>query len=180
VFDLDNNGNLQNTDTAGTALEGDAFDTTDVANGDPETWAVGFQLGYDAFTVGASYAENESGIANNAGDSEGYSVGVTYNTGVWTIGGEMISGEAKMGDALASDVTLTATSATAIDSTVETNRVGVEAEQLSYKFGATRSLGAGVSWSVYGIYTEQKAKAGGTTLADVDATAIGTAISLNF
>ena len=175
-FDLDANGDLQNLDD-----DTDALDTVDVANSDPETWAIGFRLGYDAFTFGASYAENDSGVHMGQGDSEGYSVGMTYDVaGPWSIGAEMYKGEANMGSVINTAVTLSGVSDGSINAAVTTTRERVEAEHTSYKLGATRNLGAGVNWSIYAIQSEQKAKTATRTLADVEGTAIGTSIALNF
>lgn len=118
---------------------------------DPETWGVGFQVGFSGFTFGASYAEND-----NPGffDEEGYSVGVAYDAaGPWTFGLEAYIGEAEDGSNVTDD------------------------DYEFYKLAANRDLGPGVSWTSYILVGETTNGSLGTK---VDGTAIGTAINLSF
>ncbi|MGK7754441.1 MULTISPECIES: porin [unclassified Roseovarius] len=118
---------------------------------DPETWGVGFQVGFSGFTFGASYAENDNGAAGGIGDQEGYSVGVAYDAaGPWTFGLEAYLGEVEAG--------------------------ANDGEYEYYKLAANRDLGPGVSWTTYLLYGETENAAG----TDIDGTAIGTAINLSF
>ncbi|SHK96877.1 Outer membrane protein (porin) [Roseovarius marisflavi] len=126
--------------------------------GDPETWGIGATVGMSGFTVGATYAENDSDVAGGAGDQEGWSLGATYDIpGPWTVGLDTYQGEFKNGAGVSKD------------------------EYEAYKLGASRSLGAGVSWDVYAIYAETtNGSVGGLTDTKIDATIIGTAINLSF
>ncbi len=120
---------------------------------DPETWGVGFQVGFSGFTFGASYAENDNGIASGATDSEGYSVGVAYDAaGPWTFGLEAYLGETDDG-------------------------AGTNDDYEYYKLAANRDLGPGVSWTTYVLVGETTNGSLGTK---VDGTAVGTAINLSF
>ena len=95
---------------------------------------VGGTIGVNAFTFGATYAENDNGQPNGAGfggtgDQEGYSFGATYDiVGPWSIGAEMYHGEEKT--------------------------INNDNEYEAYKVAASRDLGAGVSWNVYYYYME--------------------------
>ncbi len=118
---------------------------------DPETWGVGFQVGFSGFTFGASYAENDNGAAAGVGDQQGYSVGVAYDAaGPWTFGLEAYLGEVEAG--------------------------ANDGEYEYYKLAANRDMGPGVSWTTYLLHGETENGAG----ADIDGTAIGTAINLSF
>lgn len=120
---------------------------------DPETWGVGFQVGFSGFTFGASYAENDNGVAGGAGDQEGYSVGVAYDAaGPWTFGLEAYIGE------------------------VDNGAGNPDGEYEYYKLAANRDLGPGVSWTTYLLQGQTQDAVGG----DIDGTAIGTAINLSF
>ncbi|MFN3208299.1 MAG: porin [Roseovarius sp.] len=120
---------------------------------DPETWGVGFQVGFSGFTFGAAYAENDNGIASGATDQEGYSVGVAYDAaGPWTFGLEAYIGEINDGG-------------------------GFDDHYEYYKLAANRDLGPGVSWTTYLLYGETRNDSINT---DIDGTAIGTAINLSF
>ncbi|KRS12214.1 hypothetical protein XM53_12410 [Roseovarius atlanticus] len=118
--------------------------------GDPETWGLGFQVGFSGFTFGAAYAEND----NPGGlDEEGYSVGVAYDAaGPWTFGLEAYIGEINDG-------------------------AGFDDHYEYYKLAANRDLGPGVSWTTYLIYGETR---NDSIATDIDGTAIGTAINLSF
>ena len=125
-----------------------------LAGVDPETWAVGATMGMSGFTIGATYAVNDSDVVGNAGDQEGWSLGATYDiAGPWSVGLDTYQGEVKNGAGFAKD------------------------EYEAYKLGASRGLGAGVSWDVYAIYAETK---NGVASTKLDATIIGTAINLSF
>ncbi len=50
-------------------------------NGDPDTYAVGINLGFSGVTLGGSYANEEGGLIANDGDY--FDVGVSYSTGPW-------------------------------------------------------------------------------------------------
>ncbi|WP_297774598.1 porin [uncultured Roseovarius sp.] len=123
---------------------------------DPETWGLGASFSVSGFTFGASYAENENGFAGGVGDQEGYSIGASYDiAGPWTVGLEGYVGEVtNAGAAPTSDYE-------------------------AYKLGASRSLGAGVSWDVYYFHQESNngAVAGNP---DIDGDVIATAINLSF
>jgi predicted porin len=141
-------------------------DASAVGVSDPETWGVGFQVGFNGITFGASYAENDNGAAGGVGDQEGYSVGVAYDApGPWTFGLEGYIGEVESG---------------AIDDEYE-----------MYKLAANRDLGPGVGWTIYVLHgettmgTATAAAAPGALFgpgagSKVDGTAVGTAINLSF
>ncbi|MDO5758206.1 MAG: porin, partial [Rhodobacterales bacterium] len=60
--------------------------TPAVVGSDPETWGVGAQVGFGAFAVGGSYAENDNGFAGGVGDSRGWNLGMTYDiAGPWAL-----------------------------------------------------------------------------------------------
>ncbi len=132
---------------------------------DPETWAVGATVGYAGFTFGGTYADNDNGGDNTTGslarglggsDSRGWSFGGNYDLpGPWSVGAETYQGESKSGPGAKKD------------------------KYEAYKIGATRSLGAGVSWDVYAVYAQSKNREPGTSVA-YDGTLIATAINLSF
>jgi len=122
---------------------------------DPETWAVGFQLGFADFTFGGSYAENDNGVVGGAGDSSGYSLGMTYDiAGPWAVEALAYIGEVDTG--------------------------ATNADYEAYRIGASRDLGPGVDWDIYVVQLD--ADNGGVGLAnrDVSGTVIGTGINLSF
>jgi predicted porin len=131
---------------------------------DPETWGIGAQIGFDAFTVGGSYAENDNGVANGLGDEEGYTLGVTYDiAGPWSVGLEYLHGEGSHGAGNGKD------------------------EMDLYKLGATRELGTGVSWNVSLLYSEIDAadaatggQLNGVAGTDIEATTLATSLNLSF
>jgi predicted porin len=129
-----------------------------VPSRDPETYAFGGTVGYAGFTFGATYAMNDSDITGGAGDQEGWSLGASYDiAGPWSVGLDTYQGEFKNAPGISKD------------------------DYEAYKLGASRSLGAGVSWDVYAIYAETKnGSVGGLTDTKIDATIIGTAINLSF
>ncbi|MFX0545083.1 porin [Roseovarius sp. S1116L3] len=124
-------------------------------NSDPETWGVGAQIGFADFTFGASYTENDNGVAGGAGDSQGWSLGMTYDiAGPWAIEALTYQGEVDTGAS--------------------------NADYEAYRIGASRDLGPGVDWDIYVV--QLSADNGGIGLAnrDVDGTIIGTGINLSF
>jgi len=136
-------------------------DSAVVGVSDPETWAVGATFGYAGFTIGGTYAENDNGGVGGVGgiggnDSEGWSLGATYDiAGPWTVGLDTYQGESS-------------------------NVAGVKDDKYeAYKLGATRQLGAGVSWDVYAIYANSKNRTAAQSFGS-DATIIATAINLSF
>lgn len=139
-----------------------------VQAGDPETWGVGARIGVAGFTFGGSYTENDSGLAFGVGDSEGWSLGMTYDlAGPWTIGFDTYQGEGT-GAILAPGIRATS-------------------EYEAYQIGAERELGNGVAWRIYAIQSESSlsvnapnAFAPGVSKLKVESTAIGTGIRLNF
>ncbi|MCY4293202.1 MAG: porin, partial [Roseovarius sp.] len=85
----------------------------------PKVSAVGAQLGFGGFTVGGGFADEK----NPAGmDTEGWSLGASYNMNAWTFGIETYQGESENGD----------------DHSVS-------------KIAASRNLGPGVAWDLYAI-----------------------------
>jgi hypothetical protein len=149
------------------ARYGTASNDTGAGN-DPDTWGVGATIGVAGWTFGGSWAENDNG--GLAPDQEGWSLGVTYDIeGPWSVGFDTYQGEY--------------------------NGVGGDqAEYEAYQLVANRSLGSGVSWSVYAAYVEgsvnnnvngtftETAANGGASLAntEVEGTLIGTSINLKF
>lgn len=137
--------------------------------GDPETWGVGARIGVAGFTFGGSYTENDSGAAFGVGDSEGWSLGMTYDlAGPWTIGFDTYQGEGK-------GAFNPATGQRA------------KSEYQAYQIGAERELGNGVAWRIYAIQSESSLSvntpnffAPGVSKMKVESTAIGTGIRLNF
>jgi hypothetical protein len=141
--DVNGNGIVDAGDTVG--------GSAGTPGGDPTTWAVGGTLGVNAFTFGATYAENDND-SGGPGDQEGYSFGVDYDlVGPWSIGAQMYYGEEKT-----------------------TNN---DNEYETYLVGATRDLGAGVSWDVYYYYMETKNGLNGNK---IEGNVIATAINLSF
>jgi predicted porin len=132
--------------------------STAVTGGDPETWGIGMQLGFGAFTVGGHYAENDADDATNEGNEEGWGLGATYDiAGPWSVGLEGFQGRTTNDQAAGEP----------------------DSEYNAYKLAGSRSLGTGVSWDVYAIYAENK-NVDGTAGDDRDATIIGTSINLSF
>ncbi|WP_281968471.1 porin [Roseovarius nanhaiticus] len=153
--------------TAATAgpdgLDGTSDDTAAVYGpntaGDPETWGVGFQIGFADFTFGGSYAENDNGAASGVGDNEGWSLGVTYDiAGPWAIEALTYQGE-------------------------QTVAAGRKADYEAYRIGASRDLGPGVDWDIYVVQLDADnggTRGAGGTYRDVSGTVIGTGINLSF
>ncbi|PVA11389.1 porin [Pelagivirga sediminicola] len=134
---------------------------------DPETWGVGAQLGFGDFTVGASYSKNDNDISGvpvgtaAAGDSEGWSLGVTYDmAGPWAFEALTYQGEADAIDAA--------------------GNISNNAEYEAYRIGASRDLGPGVSWDVYVAHVKADNGRTGADYEDVKGTIIGTGINLSF
>ena len=138
---------------------------------DPTTWGIGAQVSFGGLTVGASYNENDNGDPNNIGDQEGFTFGVTYDTGgPWSFEALTVQGESEAGPT---------------DSDYET-----------YKIGASRDIGPGVDWDLYVIYTENTLGTATALVGDgfitngtgaagrpggtIEGTLVGTAINLNF
>lgn len=131
---------------------------------DPEVWNVGFNVGFNGFVIGGGYGENDNG-GLRAFDSEGWSLGVTYDiAGPWSVGFDTYQGEYKGIGAASGDT----------------------AEYEAYQLVGSRSLGAGVTWAVYAAYVEGSVNAnlGGTFGAnantETEGTLIGTSINLSF
>ena len=131
---------------------------TPVANtaSDPETWGVGFQVGFSGFTVGGSYQENDNGATNGFNDQEGYSFGATYDmAGPWAFEAVAYLGEYN-----------------------NTGTGGADEQYEAYRIGASRDLGPGVDFDVYVVQTT--ADDDGTVGTDLEGTTLGTAINLSF
>ncbi len=132
--------------------------------GDPETWGVGATIGFSGFTIGGHYAENDNGgfggsngIAGKA-DSSGWSFGATYDApGPWAFEALTFQGESDSDPALG---------------------VGKD-DYEAYQIGATRDVGPGVSWSIYGIWAKADDKSTLGTDLD-DGYIVGTSINLSF
>lgn len=125
-------------------------------NSDPDTWGLGFQVGFADFTVGGSYAENDNGVVGGAGDSEGYSFGVTYDiAGPWAVEALTYIGETDVGG-------------------------GNSADYEAYRIGASRDLGPGVDWDIYVVQLDADNGLAGAANRDVSGTVIGTGINLSF
>ncbi|RKT34793.1 putative porin [Roseovarius halotolerans] len=123
---------------------------------DPETWGIGAQVGFGAFTVGGHYAENDNGAVGGVGDQEGWSLGATYDLdGPWSIGLTGFQGKIDFGAGFQ------------------------DQEYNAYKLAGSRELGAGVSWDIWAVYAENQ-DLGGVLNADIDATIVGTSINLSF
>ncbi|MGI3210383.1 porin [Roseovarius tibetensis] len=152
----------------GLAARWGTANTNLVGVSDPETWGIGATVGVNNFTFGATYTENDNGGPNGVGgvvtgsgggagaDSEGYSLGVNYDiAGPWSVGAETYQGE------------------------VQTGVGNPTSDYEAYKVGATRDLGAGVSWDVYYLYTEQN---NGTVAGNpkIEGNMLATAINLSF
>ena len=131
-------------------------DTPVAGASDPETWGVGAQIGFGAFTVGGSYTENDNGLALGASDSEGWSLGMTYDmAGPWAFEALTYQGETK-------------------------NAAGNTADYEAYRIGASRDLGPGVDWDIYIVQLDADNGGIGAANRDVDGTIIGTGINLSF
>ncbi|EAQ25186.1 hypothetical protein ROS217_03810 [Roseovarius sp. 217] len=130
---------------------------------DPEVWGVGASVGFSGFVIGGGYSENDNG-GIRAFDSEGWSLGVTYDiAGPWSVGFDTYQGEYNGVGAGSGDA----------------------AEYEAYQLVGSRSLGAGVTWAVYAAYVEGtvNADAGGTfgnANTTTEGTLIGTSINLSF
>jgi hypothetical protein len=123
---------------------------------DPETWGVGAQVGFGAFTVGAAYAENDNGIPGGAGDSEGWSLGATYDmAGPWAFGVETYQGKTDVGG-------------------------GANSDYQAYSIGASRDLGPGVDWDIYVMHVKADNGLAGAAALDGKGTVFGTGINLSF
>ena len=134
-----------------------------VGTDDPEVWNVGASIGFNGWVIGGGYGENDNG-GLRAFDSEGWSLGVTYDiAGPWSVGFDTYQGEYKGIGAASGDT----------------------AEYEAYQLVGSRSLGAGVTWAVYAAYVEGSVNAdvGGTfgnANTEVEGTVIGTSINLSF
>lgn len=138
-----------------------------VGTDDPEVWNVGASIGFSGWVIGGGYGENDNG-GLRAFDSEGWSLGVTYDiAGPWSVGFDTYQGEYK-GNAAGGGAS------------------GDTAEYEAYQLVGSRSLGAGVTWAVYAAYVEGAVNAnlGGTFGAnantETEGTVIGTSINLSF
>ncbi|MEB8387015.1 porin [Rhodobacteraceae bacterium KMM 6894] len=128
---------------------------TGFVGSDPETWGVGAQFGFADFTVGGSYAVNDNGVAGGAGDSEGWSLGVTYDmAGPWSFEAQTYQGSTDIG--------------------------ATDADYEAYQIGASRDLGPGVSWDIYAAQVNADDGVPGVAGLDVDGFVIGTGINLSF
>ena len=121
-------------------------------------------IGFNGWVIGGGYGENDNG-GLRAFDSEGWSLGVTYDiAGPWSVGFDTYQGEYKGIGAASGDT----------------------AEYEAYQLVGSRSLGAGVTWAVYAAYVEGSVNAnlGGTFGAnantETEGTVIGTSINLSF
>ena len=134
-----------------------------VGTSDPEVWNIGLNVGFNGFVIGGGYGENDNG-GLRAWDSEGWSLGVTYDiAGPWSVGFDTYQGEYSGIGAASGDT----------------------AEYEAYQLVGSRSLGAGVTWAVYAAYVEGSVNAdvGGTfgnANTEVEGTVIGTSINLSF
>ena len=135
-----------------------------VGTDDPEVWNIGASVGFNGFVIGGGYGENDNGGLRNF-DSEGWSLGVTYDiAGPWSIGFDTYQGEYNGIGAASGD----------------------QAEYEAYQLVGSRSLGAGVTWAVYAAYVEGSVNAnlggtfGGNANTEVEGTVIGTSINLSF
>ena len=119
---------------------------------DPETWGIGFTVGFGGFTIGGSYAENDNGGAAGVGDQEGWSFGMTYDAaGPWAFEALTYQGEVQVA-------------------------AGVKSEYTAYRIGASRDIGPGVDWDIYAVMAEN----GVSNVLEVEGFAVGTAINLSF
>ncbi|HEY9038272.1 MAG TPA: porin [Roseovarius sp.] len=139
----------------GTADDLSVTTTTLNTDSDPETWGVGAQIGFGAFAIGASYAENDNGALDGAGDSEGWNLGMTYDiAGPWAVEAVTYQGEVDTG--------------------------AFKADYEAYRIGASRDLGPGVDWDIYVAYVNADNGEVGVDRSTVDGTVIGTGINLSF
>lgn len=123
---------------------------------DPETWGIGFNVGFNGITVGGSWTENDNGAIGGAGDQEGWSFGATYDAaGPWAFEALTYQGEYS-----------------------QTGTGGADETYEAYRIGASRDLGPGVDWDIYVAMVEADDE--GTAGTDLDGTIIGTAINLSF
>ncbi len=140
-------------------LDGTADDVTaTVVNtaSDPETWGIGAQVGFGAFTVGGSYAENDNGAAGGVGDNSGWNLGMTYDiAGPWSVELVTYQGEQKVAG-------------------------GTKADYEAYRIGASRDLGPGVDWDIYVVQVDSDNGLVGAARRTSNGTVIGTGINLSF
>lgn len=144
---------------------GGRYGTADSAvagTSDPTVWNLGGTLGYAGFTFGGGYGENRNGGLREF-DSNGWSLGATYDiAGPWSVGLDTYQGEYKGG-----------------------NGTNDKADYEAYQLVASRSLGSGVTWAVYGVYTQGTVNSdlGGTfgnANSEVEAYVLATSVSLSF
>ncbi|WP_397542203.1 porin [Roseovarius salis] len=129
-------------------------DTPVAGFSDPETWGLGFQVGFNNITVGGSYTENDNGAPAGTADQEGWSFGATYDAaGPWSFEALTYQGEVDLGGAASLD-------------------------REAYRIGASRTLGPGVDWDIYLLQEERDFNV--TAGTDAEGTVLGTAINLSF
>ncbi|MCR9140387.1 MAG: porin [Alphaproteobacteria bacterium] len=131
-----------------------------VPQSDPETWGIGFNVGFNGITIGGSYNEsdNDDGLVATGGfgDSEGWSFGVSYDApGPWSFSAETFQSETDL-----------------------VNVAGGKLDREAYAIAASRDLGPGVDWDIYVVMEERDNNQ--TAFTDVEGTVLGTAINLSF
>ena len=119
------------------------LDENPAAFGDePEQYSAGINLGYGGFTIGGSWAgedsETATGVDSN-NDGNGFDYGVSYNTGPWGVG------------------------FTGFYSETENPAFAGDDEYQAYQAGVEYTLGAGVTTSLSALYAEYEAAAGNET-----------------
>lgn len=129
-------------------------DVVAMGGGSVDTWGVGATVGFNGFTIGGHYAENDNGTL--AADQEGWSFGASYDApGPWSFALHTFQGE------------------------VDGNGTGgADTEYTGYQLGARRAMGPGVSWDLYAVIADQNDK--GLAGTEIDGTVFGTAINLSF
>ncbi len=158
IFDIGVNysQSFGSTDVTLAARWGTGEAPTFFVGSDPETWGVGFQIGFNGVTIGGSWTENDNGVIGGAGDQEGWSFGATFDTaGPWSFEALTYQGEY-----------------------TGTGTGGANEDYEAYRIGASRDLGPGVDLDVYVVHAT--ADDNGTIGTDLEGTVFGTAINLSF
>ena len=125
---------------------------------EPEQYSAGINLGYGGFTIGASWAGQESEGplgAETTNDGNGFDYGVSYSTGPWGIG------------------------FTGFYSETENPGFNGDDEYQAYQVGVEYTLGAGVTTSLSGLYAKYEGGVGNTG-TETDGVQVISGLALSF
>jgi len=155
-------GNDVNVGASLTYLMAEDEETDSFISDDPEGWAIGVNVGFSGFTLGASYADSENiprveaslGGSSAPGDYQAWDIAGTYETGPWGFMLGYAEDEHDLGTF--------SSETTAIQGGVD------------YILGKGVSIGGGVQ------YIEEEAAISGVNFFDEDATVIFVETMINF